>query len=109
MPTTKRQMRAAGRELRMRREGKFKQQQIKGRGTRPFGAASDKTVRSYASWPVPAEQRAAAKKEQEMREDRTYLYADPNRPFGKASIQEIEFYLSASDEEIRRHNGQTDT
>ena len=108
MPSTPKQMRAAGRELRMRRDGKVRQQQIIGRGTRPFGAASTQTLRSYASWPDPDEQRRAARKEKEIRDDRTFLYADRTRAFGKASAEEIDFFISASDEDIRRRNGETE-
>lgn len=101
-------MRAAGAELRKRRSGEVKQEQIKGRGTRPFGAASEKTLRAYAEWPDPKEQREAAKKERERRKDHTFLYADKNRAFAKASDEDIEFYINSTDEEIRRRNGETD-
>ena len=106
MPATPKQMRAAGRELRLRREGELEQEQIIGRGTRPFGAASEETLRAYASWPDPEEQRQAAKKELQMREDRTFLYADKNRPFAKATESDLRFYIHASADAIRARNGE---
>lgn len=107
MPSTPAQMRAAGRELRLRREGKVKQEPVKGRGKRPFGAASTETLRSYASWPDPSEQRRAAQREFELRKSRLVLYeTDANRAFGKATEEELMFFMTASEEEIRRRNGE---
>lgn len=48
MPATPKQMRAAGRELRLRREGKAEQQANRAESTRPFGACSEKNLRKYA-------------------------------------------------------------
>ena len=48
MPATRKQMRTAGRELRLRREGKVKQEKNRATATRPMGAMSDKNLRKYA-------------------------------------------------------------
>lgn len=48
MPATPKQMRAAGRELRMRREGTVDQEANRASATRPFGSCSDKNLRKYA-------------------------------------------------------------
>lgn len=49
MPATPKQMRAAGRELRMRREGSVKQEANRAAATRPFGSCSEKNLRKYAT------------------------------------------------------------
>lgn len=41
-------MRAAGRELRLRREGKVKQEKNRACATRPFGSCSEVNLRKYA-------------------------------------------------------------
>lgn len=104
MPSTRKQMRAAGRELRNRREGKVKQEDIVGRGTRPFGAASDETLRSYAQNPKPREQREAANNELLMRSTGASKTAKPTRAFGKASNVDVKFFANATDDEIRAMN-----
>ena len=48
MPTTKKQMRAAGRELRRRRSGEVQQERSRAQSTRPFGACSEENLRKYA-------------------------------------------------------------
>ena len=48
MPSTKKQMRAAGRELRLRRAGLVEKQPDRSRATRPFGACSDENLAKYA-------------------------------------------------------------
>lgn len=48
MPATKEQMRAAGRELRLRREGKASQEPSREQAARPFGSCSDENLRKYA-------------------------------------------------------------
>ena len=102
MPSTRKQMRAAGRELRMRRDGKVKQQQIIGRGTRPFGAASNETLRSYASHPKPRQQRAAANNELLARA--TGNTGSPTRAFATASNKDVKFFANATDDQIRAMN-----
>lgn len=106
MPTRK-QMRAAGRELRLRREKKV-QQQPAGRATRPFGSMSEENLRKYAGWPIPSEQRKAAMRELDLRlrgvEDKMY----PNRAFAKADMDTVRFFANATDEEIRKRNGELD-
>lgn len=100
MPSTKSQMRAAGRELRLRREGKVSKESE--RGVRPFGAMSTDNLRKFAGHPVPAQQRRAAVNELLLRE--AGGAADPTRPFGKASRRDVEFFASATDDEIRQMN-----
>ena len=46
MPATKKQMRTAGRELRLRREGKLEQEVDS--STRPMGGMSETNLRKYA-------------------------------------------------------------
>jgi hypothetical protein len=41
-------MRAAGRELRLRREGAVSQEANRASATRPFGSCSEKNLRKYA-------------------------------------------------------------
>lgn len=48
MPATKKQRRAAGRELRLRREGEVEKEKNRAQATRPFGAISDENLRKYA-------------------------------------------------------------
>jgi len=48
MPATPKQMRAAGRELRMRREGTAVQEANRASATRPFGSCSEQNLRKYA-------------------------------------------------------------
>jgi len=48
MPATPKQMRTAGRELRLRREGKVTQEANRASATRPFGSCSEKNLRKYA-------------------------------------------------------------
>ena len=102
MPSTPKQMRTAGRELSMRRSGEVKQQANRMEATRPFGSASTKTLRAYASWPKPAEQREAARAEQAARG----RGETASSGFAKASKGTVEFYASASDAAIRKRNGQ---
>ncbi len=97
---TQKQMRAAGRELRRRREGKTKQQP-RGRESRPFGAADVSTVRAYASYPEPQDQRTAARIELMRR--RMGDTSDKNRPLRNAWASTLKFYASASDDELRRY------
>jgi hypothetical protein len=106
VPSTPKQMRSAGRELRRRIDGEVKQQD-RGKGSRPFGAASTETLRSFAGWPKPNEQRAAAINEKFLRVSGNDVGAKPTRAFGKASNADINFFANASDDEIRKRNGQT--
>lgn len=55
MTITPGQMRAAGQELRMRRDGAVTQQPDRKHATRPFGAATIETLRRIASGPTPNE------------------------------------------------------
>ena len=48
MPETKKQMRVAGRELRLRREGKVKQEANRASAKRMMGSMSTKNLRKYA-------------------------------------------------------------
>lgn len=48
MPATPKQMRVAGRELRMRREGKVEQEASREEANRPMGSMSSKNLRKYA-------------------------------------------------------------
>lgn len=48
MPATKKQMRVAGRELRLRREGKVEKEKDRASATRPMGAMTTKNLRKYA-------------------------------------------------------------
>lgn len=48
MPATKAQMRTAGRELRLRREGKVVQEANRKLATRPMGSMSTENLRKYA-------------------------------------------------------------
>lgn len=48
MPSTKAQMRAAGLELRRRREGEVTQEANRASSTRPMGAMSTENLRRYA-------------------------------------------------------------
>jgi len=105
MPSTPKQMRAAGRELQRRRNGEVKQEQIVGRGTRPFGAASTETLRAYASHPKPNAQRAAANNELFLRA--TGQDTAKNRAFATATDKDVKFFANASDADIRKRNGQT--
>lgn len=55
MTITVKQMRAAGRELRRRREGEVEKQADRASSTRPFGAATDATLARFASGPTANE------------------------------------------------------
>jgi len=48
MPSTKKQMRVAGRELRLRREGKVKQEANRASAKRMMGSMSTPNLRKYA-------------------------------------------------------------
>jgi hypothetical protein len=48
MPATIKQMRVAGRELRLRREGKVMQEPNRAEATRPMGSMSIENLRKYA-------------------------------------------------------------
>ena len=48
MPATPKQMRVAGRELRLRREGKVVKENNRAEATRPMGSMSEKNLRKYA-------------------------------------------------------------
>ena len=48
VPATKKQMRVAGRELRLRREGKVKQEANRASAKRMMGSMSTKNLRKYA-------------------------------------------------------------
>lgn len=48
MPATPKQMRAAGMELRRRRDGEVTQEANRAEATRPFGSCSEKNLRKYA-------------------------------------------------------------
>ena len=104
MPATRKQMKVAGRELRMRREGKVIQERSRKEAKRPMGAMSTKNLRAYASWPDPEDQRRHAQAELSNRK----LGAKPEegRAFGNAKAETVRFYANASDAAIRRRNGQ---
>lgn len=107
MPSTPKQMRTAGRELRRRRAGEVKQEKNRATATRPMGAMSEENLRKYAGYPLPNEQRRAAMTELVVRETGRQGLLDPNRAFGKASKATVEFYATATDDEMRKRNGQT--
>lgn len=48
MPSTPKQMRTAGRELRLRRDGKVSQEANRASATRPMGSMSTDNLRKYA-------------------------------------------------------------
>lgn len=102
MPSTPKQMRTAGREMQLRREGKVTQEQSRAAATRPMGAMSDKNLRAYASWPNPAEQKALATKEINARESGKHTQTG----FAKATDASLKFYATATDKAIRKRNGQ---
>jgi len=82
MTITNGQMRAAGRELRLRREGNGRS------ANRPFGQASEATLRRVASGPT-AEERAQMSQELALRDSgqarrRTNQGPDTERPFEQA-------------------------
>ena len=100
MPATKKQMRAAGRELRLRRAGEVKQEPNRAAATRPFGSTSEANLEAYASWPNPDEQRQAAQGEMDARN----RGGVGKSGFSKASLSTVRFYANATDDEIRRRN-----
>lgn len=106
MPSTRKQMRAAGQELRKRRAGQRRQQQ-QGKETRPFGAASEETLSSFAEWPKPDEQRRAARREVMAREAGARRQQRATRAFGNEPDSKVRKYAKASDAQLRRMNGQS--
>lgn len=55
MVITPGQMRAAGRELRLRREGAVDQEANRAQSTRPFGAARNETLQRIAAGPTSSD------------------------------------------------------
>ena len=102
MPSTRKQQRAAGLELRLRQEGK-RSQQPKGKDTRPFGGASTETLRAHAKNPIPSKQRVAATKEL-LRRSAGHQSSNRNAAFVKSSQQRVEWFANATDEQIAERN-----
>jgi hypothetical protein len=96
-------MNAAGRELRLRRDGKVKQE-AKGKSTRPFGVTSDKYLKAFASLPDPSEQKAKAKQELQLRKNNATNGTKPTRAFGQATDATIRFFATANLNEIETRN-----
>ncbi len=99
MPATEKQRKAAYSEIDRRANGI--KQQPKGKATRPFGAASNDTLKSFTSKPNPIEQQKLAKKELKRRMEGGSRQRGGNstHPFSNASSTTVRQYA------LSRKNG----
>lgn len=104
MPASRKQQRMAGRELRMRRQGQVYRDPVNRPRSRPFGHATDKTLRSFASNPDPRIQKQAAQQEQQRRRTGGKRESQPQGGFRSASDQRVNSFANATEAAIERAN-----
>lgn len=95
MTITPDQMRAAGRELRLRREGESPSQ------GRPFGQVTEETLERFASGPTPAEvtemKRELVLRDAGLAERRVNRGADTSRPFEEAQTKTLRGHVKRTE------------
>ncbi|MEQ8504597.1 MAG: hypothetical protein RIB80_04675 [Rhodospirillales bacterium] len=97
MTITTGQMRSAGRELGLRREGKVKKEKNRAESTRPFGSATEKTLRRFAAGPTDGEaammRRELALREVGLAERQENQGRQTSRPFEAAKTSTLRAHV----------------